>query len=349
MYLVIENEGEIPIDALTIIGASDKEHRDSIGQFGSGIKYAIAAAMRNNIGLRITVGNKKVCFGTVLTELGRATVNRITIRVGWAGRWQPRDWTTDMGRHDWRDKEDQDTTVEYMIVREFVTNAMDEIKGCHIYPSNKITAVKGLTRVYIDCTPKVQAIEDNPGLYFLRYSSRKPTFTSSKGTVYPATGNGRIYTKGIFVRTPPQPTVFDYDFPDLSITESRTVDPYVLQSRIGTLWAALPAEQLAEAFAKLEDDSVSWFESGISSWQFGSFDQETAAKAVQSLRGDKVVIVHKNAIPDNSVQPMVAMPDGLYCSLANTLECHPKASRQITCPTCNGLGTIEANDTDCPF
>lgn len=52
MYLKIENEGTVPVEAFTLIGASSKRDDSSkIGMFGSGNKYALAYLLRNNYGI----------------------------------------------------------------------------------------------------------------------------------------------------------------------------------------------------------------------------------------------------------------------------------------------------------
>ena len=49
-YLKIVNKGEIYEKAFTLIGASTKRGDDSkIGFFGSGLKYAMAVLLRNEI------------------------------------------------------------------------------------------------------------------------------------------------------------------------------------------------------------------------------------------------------------------------------------------------------------
>lgn len=356
MYLVVENAGEIPISALTILGASDKKDGEFIGKFGSGLKFAIAAALRNDLEVGVTIGRKRILFGTTEVQLPRGTISRIRTKAGKLSCWKDRDWTTDLGKHDWHDKEDQGITVAYMIIREFVSNAMDENKGFSIYLSEHVKAVKGCTRIYVSCSPAVQDIVDNLDLYFRQYGREcgiQPTFEGVSGSIYPLRPGhegGRIYAQGVFVRIPPKPTMYEYDFVDLPITESRTVDPYNLQKSIGKLWAELPKEQLAEIFAKF--NSGSWFESEISSWNFGSFDRNTVANAMVILKGEDAVIVHKSI--KSSIDPCVpaiAIPDGLYSSLSSYVPCHTPVTKEITCQACGGSGVIKikVDGTESPF
>ena len=52
MFLLIENQGEAPIEAFTMLGDSGTRHRADaglIGQFGSGNKHGINLLLRKNI------------------------------------------------------------------------------------------------------------------------------------------------------------------------------------------------------------------------------------------------------------------------------------------------------------
>lgn len=44
-YVCIENDRSIPIEAIKMLGVTDKGTGSYIGQFGTGMKYAIAAAL----------------------------------------------------------------------------------------------------------------------------------------------------------------------------------------------------------------------------------------------------------------------------------------------------------------
>jgi len=53
-FLKIQSKGEIETEAFTLIGASSKRNDETkIGYFGSGLKYSIAALLRNNIDFKI--------------------------------------------------------------------------------------------------------------------------------------------------------------------------------------------------------------------------------------------------------------------------------------------------------
>ena len=254
-WLVISNPKPLNINAIECIGGTDKTGEGFIGRFGSGMKYAVAAALRNGIDLRICTNGQVITFGTKRVDLDRGSVDRITMKIDTASP-KPRDWTLDMGKFDWRDKPEEGLTVDWMIFREFLCNAMDE-GGCTIGISNKVWAEPGITRIYMRLTDRMQYIKDNMNLFINRGfgKERESIESNTYGHVYPKYGShGRIYCKGIFVRETKDSLLFDYDFNSLALTESRTVDIYNLASSMGNIISYSSEKFLATMFKKLSED-----------------------------------------------------------------------------------------------
>ena len=64
-YLLIQNKGEIDINALILMGGSTKRNNSSmIGHFGSGNKYSIALLLKNKIGFKIYSGENEIIITT---------------------------------------------------------------------------------------------------------------------------------------------------------------------------------------------------------------------------------------------------------------------------------------------
>jgi hypothetical protein len=274
-YLVIENEGEADLAALRLLGATDKRCSAAIGRFGSGFKQAIAAALRNGINVFLTVGRKRVAFATKEVALRSHTVRGVTMKVGY-GPARLRDWTLEMGQADWKADPERGLTPEWMIVRELVCNALDE-KDSEVYRCEPCRAQRGITRAYVELTPGVQEVADNLGLYFLHSvrigpcSRAEPVHTQGGVTIYPRTGDtGRIFHRGVFVQCAPKPMMFDYDFDELKLSESRTVDVYALQAAIGKFMAKLPPELLQDVAKVVAEERP--LEAAIPAYQFGSFE-----------------------------------------------------------------------------
>lgn len=203
--LLIENDGEIDVNGLRLLGATSKEGQENkIGFFGTGTKYAIATAMRLGIGVSIFSGEKpikinrrKICFRN--EEYEEITINDeptgITTRTGIQ-------WET------------------WFIIREFLCNAIDE-GGHHVDITNHQAGVHGKTRVYIELNTEIRDVYEKWDHLFS--FEREPFFCSGdKKCFLPAEkNNGIVYRKGIKIWDSKQNTVFDYDFPSLKINEAR--------------------------------------------------------------------------------------------------------------------------------
>src|SRR5574343_1021192 len=111
MWLKISNQGLIDPNALILMGASSKRDDVSkIGFFGTGIKYALAVLLRNNIAIKIYNGVKEIEVSTKTVSFRDKEYQQVFID----GR--ETSITTDIGP-DWK--------IWYAI-REIYCNAIDE-------------------------------------------------------------------------------------------------------------------------------------------------------------------------------------------------------------------------------
>ena len=107
----IANNGEVPVEAFTLMGASTKRGDDTkIGYFGSGLKYAISKLTKDGVDLKIYSGKKEIKITTTNVSLGREKFKRININK------RPTSLTTEMGP-DWE---------LWQAIREIYCNAADE-------------------------------------------------------------------------------------------------------------------------------------------------------------------------------------------------------------------------------
>jgi hypothetical protein len=294
-YIVIENKKEIPVAAIWMLGATDKKSDALIGQFGSGMKYAIAAALRKGIEPIITTGKMKIIFTSAPVDLGRGSVLAIVSQIG--RRKETRDWTTELGKHDWKDRPDENISIEWMILREFYSNALDEEQYPQIYEVEKVRAEKGMTKIYLPANDALRQIARNLGDYFLQEARRIPISGTATGAVYHRTGKGKIYNRGVFVRSSPRETLYDYDFINLPITESRTINPWDLQNHIAKLILEAPRNLLEDVLQRLSgENGYKFLEHGIDSWQYkGEFADEQLewlGEICQSGKSGKCVVTH---------------------------------------------------------
>ena len=91
MYLMIRNPGVAPVEAFTLLGASNKSGTDAIGQFGSGTKFGTLALLRANLPPVIYSGLTRIEFGTTEFDFDGATQERVHVKL--SGKTAERDLT----------------------------------------------------------------------------------------------------------------------------------------------------------------------------------------------------------------------------------------------------------------
>ena len=220
-YIKIQSQGTIDKNAFILMGASTKrDDKSKIGHFGTGLKYAIAYLLRNNIDFKIYSDYEEIKVTTKEVQFKGKTFQQIIIDD------IPTSMTTDMGI-DWKD---------WFVIREIYCNAIDQ--GDHeITLTRNVKPVEGCTVFYID-SEKFKEVIDNFDKYF---SFNRPAVYQNKyGKVMkPIEPNKvNIYRKGILVYTLEAKGVYDYDLSDVEINESRIVsDTWQMKSKIKSLLA----------------------------------------------------------------------------------------------------------------
>jgi hypothetical protein len=131
MFLLIENQGEAPVEAYTLLGYGSTRNcgvEGTIGQFGSGAQHAINVCLRHNLPVWVYCGNTRLEFalekeliqdGTVDKD-GEPTeteVQHVTYRKDSKQSFTRTGWVLDWGSFDWDDIG--------MALREFISNAID--------------------------------------------------------------------------------------------------------------------------------------------------------------------------------------------------------------------------------
>lgn len=218
-WLMIQNPGEVPLWGIRLLGLSEKEE-SQIGRFGSGLKEAICLLTRLNIPLVICSGETRVEFST--QNLGGHDEIGFTLNQdvdGYeAGKWHGLGLHPNFGRHDWTDP--------WQALREIVCNAIDEgLDMMHRGVVAEIEPKAGCTRAYIGNQPSIRNAYNSLNDRILQLGDHTPAQSYSKGNIYNRIGLGpgaQIYHKGIWVCGNGQKSIYDYDFPELKITESRT-------------------------------------------------------------------------------------------------------------------------------
>ena len=232
-WLLVENKGEIDVNALILMGGSTKrDSTTSIGYYGSGNKYAIALLLKHGIGLKIYAGESEVVLTTEDVQFRDKSFKKILVNG------KETSLTTDMGPQ-WD---------IWMTVREFVSNAIDEGTN-NVIPSTDIVAGKeGYTRIYVEHVPEIQSVIDNWNLYF-SFDRTDAIVEVDNKRIYPniCDRHARIlYRRGIRCQNEGT-SLFHYDLPDFQINESRIIDKmWDARARITKMLVLHSTKEIAE-------------------------------------------------------------------------------------------------------
>jgi hypothetical protein len=209
--ICIQNDGEINIGALTLLGASTKEGVEGkIGFFGSGAKYALAVLLRERISLRIFSGEAEIEVGVKDVEFGGQAFEQIVLNG------QTTSFTTRMGPA-WE---------IWFAMREFICNAMDE-GGYALCSSSTPCGSPGVTRIFIEETGVTRDFVEHIDEYILTTAPLDVVNADEHGWVSiipPAPGNQAVcYRLGIRIVSMDtrDTSIFRYDFSKIDINESR--------------------------------------------------------------------------------------------------------------------------------
>lgn len=182
-YLLIENKGEIHVDALSLMGGSTKRNDSTkLGVFGSGNKYAIAALLRKQIDFKIFSGQRLINISTEKHDYRGTELDKIFIDG------KETSLTVQMGP-DWKDV--------WMAIREWVQNSIDEGEMNVVPNIETIEGKEGKTRCYIEINEEVQEVVDNWDNYF-SFDRIDLIEETIKGKIFPNKSDTLLlYSRGI--------------------------------------------------------------------------------------------------------------------------------------------------------
>lgn len=203
MYLRISNDNEINYKAFTLVGASTKTDGKTIGQFGTGNKYALAYLLRNNYTVKVFSGENEVVISTKEETFGEQKFDVIHVNG------ESTSITTKMGK-EWK---------LWQAIREFYSNALDE-GNAEICCTTKVIGEAGKTNIFISLNDDLlDMATKNFHLYFADES--KMIYENDYGKIYENDGNAVIYRRGIKCFETDEASMYSYDIPNVEINESR--------------------------------------------------------------------------------------------------------------------------------
>lgn len=270
-YLVIENQGEMDLEALRLMGASTKRSGNFIGMFGTGAKYAIAVLMSKGIGVTVTSGVKKAGFETEKAHIKGQGFDEVVLVVG--GKKKRLGFTTEMGLQ-W----DVDGAL-----RELVSNAYDE-QGAKVERRTGIEAKKGFTRVWVEYTEEVKKFDLKFDSLFL--FNRKPLYVGKGVRVYEKEEEGAgVYRKGVRVfYSSALKSLYDWDFDELEVREDRTSEQWTVQNKVNSSLDVLPVRTMLNCIKK-SANKEQWLEAH----SYCSYQLQYSEKLKEEIKGKLVI------------------------------------------------------------
>lgn len=209
-FIKIQNKGLLDVKLIPLMGGTTKKNDQfKIGQFGTGLKYALAFLVRNNIQFKIFVGANEVPITSTIEEIAGQTFTIIYING------ERTSITAQMGL-DWN---------HWMIIREIWCNALDEGGA-----ERKVVDLLGIresnleenTTFYIEYNIEFAKIWQDWSKYFVQ--DFEPLYENSLYAIYPSSSKLKIYKQGVLIHEEDQNTrnsVFNYDIKNASINELR--------------------------------------------------------------------------------------------------------------------------------
>lgn len=229
--------------------SSKRDDEETIGQFGSGIKFAPIAAIRKGIDFVFAGNDSKGSY--TLRYITKQEDDIESIFYKYDDYEKPSSFTADAGLLSWES--------DFQIYREIIANAIDESKitgenwSIEIVDVDEIAPVQGEFSVYFTATESMIEICKNHDKYFL--NNRTPVFQGETFSLYQAIDdNMRVYCKGVLVFSSDTDLsgdsmmgLFDYEFKNIKLNEERKVSsPWEMNFEIMKALSYLSDEKLIQ-------------------------------------------------------------------------------------------------------
>lgn len=276
--------------SLEKLGLSTKrENVETIGQFGSGVKFAPIAALRMGLRWVFTGSDSKGDY--ILEYVVKDDEGIPCIFYNYQDYEKPSSFTADAGLLSWEDP--------FQIIREVVANAIDEARvsetewSMSIVDESEIKTVPGEFSVFITADDSIMSV----------YNDFDKYFSVNKTPIYDVPGNFsgfkiyepideymRVYCKGVLVystnrddldpNAPGKSSIYDYEFGNLELNEERTVKSlFELNHRIGN------------ALARIEDNKIIsklildiFVDKSNSSYEFNQISEYSLNQSVETTK-----------------------------------------------------------------
>ena len=278
---------------LQYLGLSTKRDDDStIGQFGSGIKYAPILALRKYIDLVIVGkdddGQYELRYDTV--EIKGIEV----IHYDYGTYKVPSSFTVDAGKLSWEN--------EFQIYREVVSNAKDSVEfreDWGIDFVSKIEFVDGQFAVFIEATPEMKEIAKKHDYYYCDNANVLHTHNNDIDVLENIYGNTVVYSKTVLVHEDEEKSFFHYNVKSARLNEERKLTSYYsLQYDLGKAITSISNQDVInEVFSNIigvnpiDESSLEFWSFPFTIFEYGKANKAWREVFVDKY-GDKAVLLN---------------------------------------------------------
>lgn len=203
-YVVFKNKGLIDMRAITTFGISAKspDNTNPIGYFGTGLKYAIAVLLREEIPITILSGLDRFEFTAQRECIRGKSFDFVCLNGERLG------FTTELGKN-WQ---------LWQAFRELYSNCIDEF-GKTEKDDNFPDELEGITHVVVEGEQFVEIFENRAEIFL----QGDPIVETEQATVHGGTSN-HVFYRGIRIGTYKTPLMYRYNIQKhIDLTEDRTV------------------------------------------------------------------------------------------------------------------------------
>lgn len=204
--VIFQNKGLLDLRCIDTFGISVKEHDNPIGQFGTGLKYAIAILLRYGIEITLWLGSKPYHFTEVFEsvrgqEFGFVYMNDVKLP-----------FTTELGKH-WE---------LWMAFRELYSNTVDEQGSTWLADETDEINKEWLstyTTIVVCGEDFAQILEDKADVFI----QSDPIMETEEIAIHEGETNA-IFNRGIKIKEFEKPLMDKYDLKKpVALTEDRTL------------------------------------------------------------------------------------------------------------------------------
>lgn len=256
-YLKIQNTGLLDIRLIALMGGTTKaDNPHKIGQFGTGLKYAISYLVRNSVKFYLFIGEEEVVFSYKEVHIGENTfkeifLNGVSMNITTHYGYQWKAW--EALREIWCNAKDEDGEIKSMIDNRSV-----------------IIGAEGKTTFIIEITEDIMAVVKEWDKHFLKAES---IYEDDNVAIYPNTGDMlKLYKNGVMIQDSEYyKSLFVYDFKSANLNELRQYQGY-LSSDVRTALLGANKKVIGLLLAAIADDKKNDLYEVKLDWEYSSFD-----------------------------------------------------------------------------